>query len=91
MKKPVILCVDDEKIILDSLEEQINARLGKDFDIEVAESGEEGLEIIEELEEEGRELAVVISDQLMPGMKGADFLIKVHERNQDALKILLTG
>ncbi len=91
MKKPVILCVDDEKIILDSLEEQINARLGEEFDVEVAESGEEGLEIIEELEEEGRELAVVISDQLMPGMKGADFLIKVHERNKDALKILLTG
>lgn len=91
MKKPVILCVDDEKIILDSLEEQILNRLGNDFDVELAESGEEGLEIINELDNEGRELAVVVSDQLMPGMKGDEFLIKVHQTHPQTVKILLTG
>jgi len=91
MKNPVILCVDDEKIILDSLEEQILNRLGNDFDVELAESGEEALEIIEELDSEGRELAVVVSDQLMPGMKGDEFLIKVHQTHPQTVKILLTG
>lgn len=91
MKKPVILCVDDEKIILDSLEEQITSRLGKEFDCELAEGGEEALEIIEEITEEGRELAVVISDQLMPNMKGDEFLIEVHKNYPETLKILLTG
>ena len=90
-KKPVILCVDDEKIILDALEEQISSRLGDDFDIELAESGEEGLEIIEELDEDEIDLAIVISDHLMPGMKGDEFLIKVHEIHPDTIKILLTG
>ncbi len=91
MKKPVILCVDDEKIILDSLEEQINGRLGREFSVELAERGEEALEIIAELAEDGRELAVVISDQLMPSMKGDEFLIKVHASHPETLKILLTG
>ncbi|MDX2063378.1 MAG: SpoIIE family protein phosphatase [Bacteroidia bacterium] len=91
MKKPVILCVDDEKIILDSLEEQITGRLGKEFDCELAEGGEEALSLIEELTEEGRELAVVISDQLMPSMKGDEFLIEVHRNYPETLKILLTG
>ena len=90
-KKPVILCVDDEKIILDALEEQISSRLGEDFDIELAEGGEEALEIIEELDEEGIDLAIVISDHLMPGMKGDEFLIKVHQIHPDTIKILLTG
>ncbi|MCZ2357714.1 MAG: SpoIIE family protein phosphatase [Bacteroidia bacterium] len=91
MKKPTILCVDDEKIILDSLEEQINYRLGREFEILLAEGGEEGLEVINELNEEGKDLAVVVSDQLMPGMKGDEFLIRVHNMHPETLKILLTG
>lgn len=91
IKKPVVLCVDDEKIILDSLQEQILNRLGERFDCEVAQSGEEGLELIEELQAEGHEIAVIISDQLMPSMKGDQFLIAAHQRLPDAYKILLTG
>jgi len=91
MAKPIILCVDDEKIILDSLQEQILSRLGKDFDCELAEGGAEGLEVIQEFDEEGRDLAVVISDQLMPAMKGDEFLIKVHSSHPETMKILLTG
>ncbi|MCS7153839.1 MAG: response regulator, partial [Bacteroidia bacterium] len=91
IKKPVVLCVDDEKIILDSLQEQILSRLGERFDCEVAQSGEEGLELIEELRAEGHEIAVIISDQLMPSMKGDQFLIAAHQRLPEAYKILLTG
>ena len=91
MSKPVILCVDDERMILDNLEEQISGRLGADFDVELAESGHEGLEIIQELNEEKRNIALVISDQLMPGMKGDEFLIQVHSFLPQTLKILLTG
>ncbi|MCS6896166.1 MAG: SpoIIE family protein phosphatase [Bacteroidia bacterium] len=90
-KKPVILCVDDEKIILDSLQEQILNRLGERFECEVAQSGEEGLEVIDELRTDGREIAVIISDQLMPSMKGDQFLITAHKKIPDSYKILLTG
>lgn len=37
------------------------------------------------------EIPVVISDYLMPGMRGDEFLINVHQRNPHTLKILLTG
>ncbi|MFW5658473.1 MAG: SpoIIE family protein phosphatase [Bacteroidota bacterium] len=89
--KPVILCVDDEKIILDSLEEQIEQVLGEDFELELAESASEALEILDDLREEGRLVAVVISDQIMPGIKGDEFLIDVHEQYPETLKIMLTG
>ncbi len=91
MKPNVILCIDDEKIILDSLREQISARFGEEYEVEIGEGGEEGLEIIEEIEEDGKELALVISDHLMPGMKGDEFLIEVHNRYPETMKILLTG
>lgn len=91
MKKPVIICVDDEKIILDSLEEQLLSRLGSEFDVELAEGGEEGLEIIQDLIAEKTHIAVIISDQLMPGIKGDEFLIAAHKITPDTQKILLTG
>ena len=89
--KAVILCVDDEKGILETLERQIHRHLGKDFDLELAESGEEGLEILHELNGDGREMAVIISDQIMPGMKGDEFLIAAQGFLPETLKILLTG
>ena len=49
MKKRVILCVDDEKIILDSIKTQLKERYGNTFVYETAESATEALEIIDEI------------------------------------------
>ncbi len=91
MKKPVILCVDDEQISLVALKLQFQHQFGNDYQIEVAESGEEALEIVEELSEAGIELPVVISDQMMPGITGDELLKQIHAIAPDTLKILLTG
>ena len=89
--KKVILCVDDEKLVLISLKAQLKRGLGPDYIIETAESGEDALEIIDELHAENAELPLIISDQIMPGMKGDDLLIMVHERLPRTLSIMLTG
>ena len=67
---PVVLCVDDEKIVLDSLKKQLEAKFNYAFQVETAESGEEALELIEELISEDTEIPVVICDYIMPHMKG---------------------
>ena len=76
MKKILnIVCVDDEKIVLDSLNSQLTRNFGKNFNYEFAESAKEALEIIEELHKADDEMIyVVISDWLMPGMKGDELL-----------------
>jgi diguanylate cyclase (GGDEF)-like protein len=89
--KEHILCVDDEEGILMALRQQLGARFGKECEIEVAQSAGDALELIEELEKEGRSLAVVIADQIMPGMKGVELLEEVHRRSPVTTKILLTG
>lgn len=91
MKNLAILCVDDETIILDSFTEQLRRNLGKICEIEAAQSGEEALELIEELQGEGLEIALVVSDQIMPGMKGDELLRKIHDLYPKTLKIMLTG
>ena len=91
MTKPYILCVDDERTILMSLRAQLRHWYKDKYNIEIAESAEEGLELMKELLDEGEQIAVVISDWLMPGMKGDEFLILVHEHYPELTKIMLTG
>jgi len=91
MGKKAILCVDDESMILDSLKEQIEKRLGDDFIYETAENAEEGLEVIEELVSDGTEVLIIVSDWLMPGIKGDEFLVEVHKRFPGIVKVMLTG
>ncbi|GAK57052.1 sensory transduction histidine kinase [Candidatus Vecturithrix granuli] len=91
MKKPVILCVDDEKNILDSLKKQLKLYVGNAYNIETAESGEEALELVQELREDSVELPVVIADHIMPGMKGDELLIAIHRQLPKTLTIMLTG
>lgn len=91
MSKPVILCVDDERIILDSLKSQLSQHLGNDYLLEVAESGEEALEILTELDNEKVEVPLVIVDQIMGGMYGDELLLHIKPIYPEAMSIMLTG
>jgi diguanylate cyclase (GGDEF)-like protein len=89
--KEHIICVDDEEGILTALRQQLGARFGDECLIEVAQSAKDALELVEELARDGEPLAVMIADQIMPGMKGVELLEEVHKRSPGTTKILLTG
>jgi signal transduction histidine kinase len=91
MSKPAIVCVDDERVVLVSLRDQLIQNFENKYTIELAESGEEALEIFEELHEDGILIPLIVSDQIMPNMKGDELLIQLHQRYPQTLKILLTG
>ncbi len=77
-----ILLVDDEEAILESLE----LTLRDDYRVFTARTGEEGLAILER-----EEIALVIADQMMPGMTGVEFLEKVLERAPRTIRMMLAG
>lgn len=91
MSKPYILCVDDDKTILMSLKAQLKYRLGSAFNYDVAESAEEAWEVIDELMANDEQIAVIISDWIMPEVKGDEFLIAVHAKHPNIIKLILTG
>ena len=91
MDKGFIICVDDEESVVSTLKEQLAKYFGHTHEIEVATSGDEAWEIIQEIISEGGSVEVVITDQVMPGLKGDELLEKVNQISPDTIKILLTG
>ncbi|NJK62255.1 MAG: response regulator [Synechococcaceae cyanobacterium SM2_3_1] len=91
MSKPVIACVDDERFVLLGLRDQLSRFLGSDFTIELAESAEEALELINVLGQQEVDVPLIIVDQIMPAMKGDELLIEIHSRFPKTLGIMLTG
>jgi DNA-binding NtrC family response regulator len=91
MSEATILLVDDEKTVLDSLKQQLRRAFGRRFSYETAENVSEAWEIIEELDEARVRLVVVVSDWLMPEVKGDEFLSELCRRHPQVVRIMLTG
>lgn len=77
-----VLCVDDEPNILRSLQ----WLLTKKFDVSIASSGQDALALVKE-----NDFDVIISDQRMPGITGAEFLREVRKISPRSMRMLLTG
>ncbi|KLV11457.1 MULTISPECIES: response regulator [Photobacterium] len=92
MNKYLILCVDDEREVLDSVLHDLSD-LEDHFVLEAAESVDEAKEVIAESIADHIPLALILCDHIMPGETGIDFLIELthQEENNDARKVLLTG
>jgi signal transduction histidine kinase len=90
MNDGIILCVDDDPTVLAALR-VVLGKLGPDYTVEIAEGGEEALEIEHDLRQQGRRLAVIISDFIMPGMRGDELLVRLHALSPNTVKIMLTG
>lgn len=82
MHKHTILVVDDEEMILSSL----NRLLRKEYNVLLAQSAADGLKLMQE-----HEVHVTITDQRMPGMNGVEFSSIIKGEYPDAIRMLLTG
>jgi len=91
MKQMAILCVDDEPTILYSLKEQLQDQFAQQYLIETAENAEEAFEVFEELQADHCDVALVISDCIMPGISGDELFKQIHQVAPNTLNILLTG
>ncbi|MEB3182269.1 MAG: response regulator [Nostocaceae cyanobacterium] len=91
MNKGTIVCVDDERLVLVSLRNQLTRLVGNEYSIQLAESPEEALAIFADLQREQIDIPLVICDQIMPKMRGDELLIKLHVHYPNTRKVLLTG
>ena len=79
-----VLFVDDEQSIRNAIERMYLER--DDVRCLFASSGQEGLDILAK-----EEVWVVVSDYLMPGMRGIEFLSKVRGMRPDTVRIMMTA
>jgi response regulator RpfG family c-di-GMP phosphodiesterase len=78
-------------MILVALKQELVEHFKGSYRIETAISAEEALSIMGELSEEGLRIPLVISDWLMPGMNGDEFLIAVKDKYPNTKAIVVTG
>ncbi|MCS7163126.1 MAG: response regulator [Bacteroidia bacterium] len=91
MPKKRILCVDDEKVVLNTLMGQLYQAFGNRYLYESFTSAEEAEEFIDEVYAEGENVDLIICDWLMPRIKGDEFLVRVRKRFPDLALIMLSG
>jgi two-component system, NtrC family, response regulator HupR/HoxA len=82
MDKHTLLIVDDEPDILDAL----TLTFEDAFDVEAANTGRDALDVLR-----NGGAAVIIADQRMPEMTGAEFLEQASELAPKSIRIMLTG
>lgn len=90
-RKLCLLCLDDYKPFLDTLEESLTKHFGTELKIIKAENPEEALDILEEINASGDQIAIILSDLILPEILGDEFLVRAHKAEPQAIKILMTG
>lgn len=83
MEPSNILIVDDEKSVIEALK---RAFMEDPYQVFSAEDAIEGLAVLST-----NKIKVVISDEMMPGISGAEFLARVSKNYPGVVRIMLTG
>ena len=91
MNKPALLVVDDDPQVLAAVRRDLRGRYRESYTVISASSGEEALSTVRELKARGDSLAIVISDQRMPGLQGTDVLAQSRDVYPLARRVLLTA
>src|SRR5262245_16800168 len=91
MSKPILVTVDDDPDVLRAVERDLRRRYGAAFRILRADSGQAALDALQQLKARNETVALVLSDQRMPGMDGTQLLQRVREIYPNAKRALLTA
>jgi DNA-binding NtrC family response regulator len=89
--KDAIVCVDDEVVILLSLRMELQRYFKERFRVETASSAEDALALVDSLYTGGFRVILVLTDWLMPGIKGDELISIVKRAHPDVRCILVSG
>jgi len=91
MAKPVILTVDDDPDVLQSIERDLRSRYSERYRIMRAASAIEALDVLHRLKTRNDAVALLLADQRMPELDGVGFLSQATELFPNAKRALLTA
>jgi thioredoxin reductase (NADPH) len=90
-RRPAIVVVDDEPVVLAAVARDLRRGFGEHYRIVRAGSGDEALDVLRELVRRGEQVALLVADQRMPGLSGTDYLVRAREIVPTAKRVLLTA
>jgi thioredoxin reductase (NADPH) len=91
MARPILLAVDDDVNVLEAVVQDLRRQYGATYRILRAASAQAALDTLAQLKTRQEPVALICSDQRMPGMTGVEFLERSRELYPDARRVLLTA
>jgi thioredoxin reductase (NADPH) len=91
MARPILLAVDDDVNVLEAVVQDLRRQYGATYRIMRAASAQAALDTLAQLKARQEPVALICSDQRMPGMTGVEFLERSRELYPEARRVLLTA
>src|SRR5271166_6768339 len=91
MARPILLAVDDDVNVLEAVVQDLRRQYGSAYRIMRAASGQAALDTLTQLKTRQEPVALICSDQRMPGITGVEFLERSREIYPDSKRVLLTA
>jgi thioredoxin reductase (NADPH) len=91
MARPILLAIDDDPNVLEAVVQDLRRHYGAAYRVMRAASGQAALDTLAQLKQREEPVALLLSDQRMPGMSGVDFLERSREPYPEARRVLLTA
>src|SRR5271155_2334280 len=91
MGKPVLLAVDDDVNVLEAVVQDLRREYGATYRVMRAAGGQAALDTLAQLKVRQDPVALILSDQRMPGITGVEFLERSRAIYPDCRRVLLTA
>jgi thioredoxin reductase (NADPH) len=91
MARPILLAIDDDVSVLEAVVQDLRRQYGNTYRVMRAAGGQAALDTLAQLKSRDEPVALIISDQRMPGMTGVELLERARDIYPDARRVLLTA
>lgn len=91
MARPILLAVDDDVNVLEAVVQDLRRQFGAEYRVMRAAGGQAALDTLSQVKERDEPVALLLSDQRMPGMTGVQLLERSREIYPEARRVLLTA
>ncbi len=91
MARPIILAIDDDVSVLEAVVQDLRRQYGNTYRVMRAAGGQAALDTLAQLKSRDEPVALIISDQRMPGITGVQLLERARDIYPDARRVLLTA
>jgi thioredoxin reductase (NADPH) len=91
MARPILLAIDDDVSVLEAVVQDLRRQYGNTYRVMRAGGGQAALDMLAQLKSRDEPVALIISDQRMPGITGVQLLEQARDIYPDARRVLLTA
>ena len=91
MARPILLAVDDDASVLEAVVQDLRRQYGNTYRVMRAGGGQAALDTLAQLKTREEPVALLLSDQRMPGMTGVEMLERTRDLYPEARRVLLTA